>query len=298
MGIFKLTHHIKVPKHFLDHLKPAVLGSKGFSLSELLEELLVHWSGCTRRPHPCLTWTTFSLPFFFFTDHSFVYSLPHTLSVASLHLTPERGFARLFAKGSYRRSWSLIQSWGFAEKEALILAFWLCPGPFSVIWAALWEVHSGPARGRRRGCSPFMERETLEAPWDPLSLSARTAPLPESRYLRAIITGDPEATREASAPLLDSCLHMHARKIPPKVIPTLYATNNSNHHQQHLCARQCSCLSPNPERSALPVPRRGRGESGRSWDSAGPDLPSPPHPPISPPSPPAPGAGGVSPPTT
>lgn len=74
----------------------------------------------------------------------------------------------------------LIHSWVFAAEELLILAFWLWPGSLSALWAALWAAHLGSAAGERRGWSFFTEQRTLEAPWDPLSLSAHTAPLPES----------------------------------------------------------------------------------------------------------------------
>lgn len=51
-------------KHFF--VKPVVLGSKGSSLSELLEGLLIHQGSCTHCPCQCMPWNTFSLHHFCF----------------------------------------------------------------------------------------------------------------------------------------------------------------------------------------------------------------------------------------
>lgn len=160
-----------------------VLGSKGSRLSELLEGLLI----------PSMPWNTFS-PLLFYLFPSLqapLVTVPFT--------RPQRGVF-------LGKDWSTL----VCLEELLISAFWFWPRPLSALCAALWDVHLGSAAGERQGWCFLTEQRTLGAPQDPLSLPARTAPLPESRIHRrpqkASVTGEPGATRRPQLLLQVDCL--------------------------------------------------------------------------------------------
>lgn len=177
-----------------------VLGSEGSSLSKLLEGLLMQQGSCTHCPWHCMPWNTFSLHFF--VDHFCFITSPiykHPCCFFPSH-GPREGF--FWAKTD---SFLGVCCRGAPDFGFLTLA--RCQVPF-LLFGLPCTFRKYCKRKAR--LSFFTEQRTVEASRDPLSLSARTAPLPESRIhrrsRRATVTGDPGATRRPQLLLQVDCL--------------------------------------------------------------------------------------------